>query len=107
MKKLFILGFLSLFFAACGGPPQYVKPGATEANLEAAKSECQNQILTGRSGRELALAGVSSSARGRHARTSTAMSMARHDMDSSCKEKAGPRRRTPEGEYIRSLGVLK
>ena len=82
MRKLFILGLLSLFFAACGGPPQYVKPGATEANLEAAKSECQNQILTGRSGRELALAGVSSSARGRHARTSTAMSMARHDMDS-------------------------
>ena len=82
MKKLFILGFLSLFFAACGGPPQYVKPGATEADLEAAKSECRDQILTGRSGRELALAGVSSSARGRHARTSTAMSMARHVMGS-------------------------
>lgn len=82
MKKLFILGFLSLFFAACGGPPQYIKPGATEADLEAAKSECRDQILTGRSGRELALAGVSSSARGRHARTSTAMSMARHDMGS-------------------------
>ncbi len=81
MKKLFILGFLSLFFAACGGPTQYVKPGATEADLEAAKSECQDQIMTGRSGRELALAGVSSSARGRNARTSTDMSMARHDID--------------------------
>ncbi len=98
MKKLFILGFLSLFFAACGGPPQYVKPGATEADLEAAKSECRDQILTGRSGRELALAGVSSSARGRHARTSTAMSMARRDLDQCLKGKGWNPEANPEGE---------
>ncbi len=87
MNKLFILGFLSLFFVACGGPTQYLKPGATEADLEVAETECQNEILMGRGGRELALAETSTSPRGRHARTSTAMSMARHDIDQCLKGK--------------------
>ncbi len=43
MKKLFIFCFLSLFFAACGGPPQYVKPGATEADLEVQKRNAKTK----------------------------------------------------------------
>ncbi|MDH4193509.1 MAG: hypothetical protein OEY80_01995 [Nitrospirota bacterium] len=43
MKVLLRLGLLVLMLSACGPTPQWVKPGATEADLQAAITLCNRE----------------------------------------------------------------
>lgn len=50
-RILLVLPFmLGLFLIGCEAVPLWVKPGATEADLEMAKSECQRRYVAGRFG---------------------------------------------------------
>jgi starvation-inducible outer membrane lipoprotein len=86
MKKLLMLILLAFLLAACSETTKYVKPGSTQADFEAAKVDCHNQIMTTRTGAAVARAQMSTPGV-RPQATQTASAMARKDVDECLRAK--------------------
>ena len=85
MKSLPIILFCLLCIMGCG-ETKYIKPGATQADFEADKVACHNQILMSPAGQDIARAQMAQPGI-RGAATQSASQRARRDVDECLRSK--------------------